>query len=272
MNRSTSAPLSVAATAVVILAVWVAAAWLSHPGYELDADGQPVLVGGKPQPLGPVLVPGPWAVLRDLWDLLLHEGFLEDVAHSLQRILLGVIAAAIPAFILGMWFGTTPRVRAAANPLFAFVQYIPPTSFVPILILWLGIGLKQQVALLFLGTFFYLTIMVAETVAATPGAFREAALTLGVRPRQLFWKVIIPNGLPDFIGHVRIMLGIAWTYLTVAEMVAADNGIGRVIINSQRYLQTGRVLAGMLTIGVLGVISDLLLRQLSRWLCRWKEA
>jgi NitT/TauT family transport system permease protein len=167
--------------------------------------------------------------------------------------------------------GTAPRARAVAAPLFAFVQYIPPTAFVPILILWLGVGLQQQVALLFLGTFFYMTMLVAETVAATPTAYREAALTLGLRPGQLVWRVLVPNGLPEFLAHLRIMFGVAWTYLTVAEMVATEDGIGRVIINSQRYLQTGRVLAGMLTIGLLGVATDQLLRQASRRLCPWKE-
>jgi NitT/TauT family transport system permease protein len=177
----------------------------------------------------------------------------------------------VPAMILGIWFGISPQVHAVATPLFAFVKYIPPVSFVPILILWLGIGLPQQVALLFIGTFFYLAIMIAETVASTPQTYKDAGRTLGLRERQLIWKVIIPHSLPAFFEHLRVMFGIAWTYLTVAEMVAAPNGIGRVIINSQRYLQTGRVLAGMLTIGVLGVLFDFVLARTSLWLCKWKR-
>ncbi|HXO42370.1 MAG TPA: ABC transporter permease [Thermoanaerobaculia bacterium] len=241
-------------TSVVLLAAWSLVAYAMRPRQE----------GGL------LLLPGPLAVVRDLYHLLVDDRFLGDIALSSMRIGLGVLAATIPAAVFGIWFGISPRVHAVASPLFAFVKYIPPVSFVPILILWFGIGLPQQVALLFIGTFFYLAMMVAETVVDTPQAYKDAGLTLGLRERQLVWRVIIPHSMPAFFEHLRVMFGIAWTYLTVAEMVAAPNGIGRVIINSQRYLQTGRVLAGMLTIGVLGVCFDLTLLRTSRWVCRWK--
>jgi len=240
---------------LLLLAVWSLVAVLSDPGE-----------GG-----GPVFLPSPWTVISDLIEMLVEEQFIVDIGQSIKRIVLGMLVSAVPAFCLGIWFGTSPRVHAAATPLFAFAKYIPPVALVPILILWLGIGLKQQIALLFLGTFFYLTAMVAETVANTPEEYKQAGLTLGAQPRQLIWKVVIPFGLPEFIQHLRVMVGIAWTYLTVAEMVAAEDGIGRVIINSQRYLQTGRVLAGVLTIGLLGICCDLLLKGSSHLLCKWKH-
>jgi len=253
--RGFSRNVAIVVALVLLFAAWSAAAYLSRP-----TDG-----------IGVVLLPGPVAVLKDLYLLFAQDQFLTDVLHSLRRIALGLLSAIVPAFALGIWFGVNPRMRATATPLFAFAMYIPPTALVPILILWLGIGLMQQVALLFIGTFFYLTIMVAATVASTPQTYLEAALTLGARPSQLTWRVIIPHGLPEFIQHMRVMTGVAWTYLTVAEMVAAQTGIGRVIINSQRYFQTGRVLAGVLTIGLLGILTDLLLQALSRLLCRWKH-
>lgn len=246
---------SVGVALVLLFALWSCAAYLSRPA------------GG----VGLVLLPGPLAVAKDLYLLFAEEHFHTDVLHSVTRIALGLFSAMVPAFVLGIWFGTRQRIRETATPLFAFAMYIPPTALVPVLILWLGIGLVQQVALLFVGTFFYLTIMITATVASTPRTYLEAALTLGAKPNQLTWRVIIPNGLPEFIQHMRVMTGIAWTYLTVAEMVAAQTGIGRVIINSQRYFQTGRVLAGVLTIGLLGILTDLLLQGLSRVLCRWKN-
>lgn len=239
---------------VIVLVVWSIAALLLRP----------------PQG-GIVLLPGPIFVATELYYLLVENNFLWDILLSSMRVILGILAATIPASVLGIWFGVSPRVHKAATPLFAFVKYIPPVSFVPILILWLGIGLPQQVALLFIGTFFYLTIMIAETAIATPQAYRDAGLTLGLRKRQLVWQIIIPHSLPGFFEHLRVMVGIAWTYLVVAEMVAAPNGIGRVIISSQRYLLTGRVLAGMLTIGLLGVLFDFILRQFSKRLCGWKQ-
>lgn len=247
--------LALLLTTVALLALWSLAAFLMRPHEE----------GGL------LLLPGPVLVLKDLYEMLMKESFLGDIALSSMRIGLGVLAATIPSAILGIWFGISPKVHTVATPLFAFVKYIPPVSFVPILILWFGIGLPQQVALLFIGTFFYLAIMIAETVASTPGAYKDAGLTLGLRESQLVWKVIIPYSMPAFFEHLRVMFGIAWTYLTVAEMVAAPNGIGRVIINSQRYLQTGRVLAGMLTIGVLGVLFDFILARTSLWVCKWKS-
>lgn len=251
----TNTRLALLLTAVVMLAAWSLLAFLVRPREE----------GGL------LMLPGPLLVVKDLYQMLVTEKFFGDIALSSMRIGLGVLAATIPALVLGIWFGISPRVHAVATPVFAFVKYIPPVSFVPILILWLGIGLTQQVALLFIGTFFYLAIMIAETVASTPRTYQDAGLTLGLRESQLIWKVIIPHSMPAFFEHLRVMFGIAWTYLTVAEMVAAPNGIGRVIINSQRYLQTGRVLAGMLTIGVLGVLFDFVLARTSLWLCKWKS-
>lgn len=256
MTRRRPRPrLALLLTAVAVLSIWSLAAFLMRP----DRDG------------GLQMLPGPFLVVQNLYQMLVTEGFLGDILLSSMRIVLGVLAATVPAVFLGIWFGISPQVHAVASPLFAFVKYIPPVSFVPILILWFGIGLPQQVALLFIGTFFYLAIMIAESVAATPQTYKDAGLTLGLRERQLIWKVIVPHSVPAFFEHLRVMFGIAWTYLTVAEMVAAPNGIGRVIINSQRYLQTGKVLAGMLTIGILGVLFDLVLARTSGWLCKWKR-
>lgn len=250
---------------------WVAAAEWSHPGYRTTDDGAVVRdEDGRPLPAGVVLVPGPLAVAEDLYRLFAVRKFHTDVYLSVKRITLGLLASLIPGFALGVALGLVPRLREAVAPLFAFIQYIPPVAFVPMLILWFGIGLGQQVALLFLGTFFYFTVMVAESVAGVPESYQDAARTLGTGRAARVFRVVIPYALPDLIQHARVMVGIAWTYLTVVEMVSADAGIGSVIINSQRYLMTGRVLAGLVTIGALGIVSDLLLRGVSRLFCRWK--
>jgi len=240
---------------VVALGFWSLAAVLLHPSEE----------GGL------VLLPGPAAVGTALFHLVVDDGFLYDVALSVLRIALGITLAAVPAFVLGIIFGIKPVLNTATAPIFAFAKYVPPVAFIPILILWLGIGLPQQLALLFIGTFFYLTVMITTTVANTPKTFNDAALTLGAKPRQLITKVIVRHGLPEFVEHLRTMLGIAWTYLVVVEMVAAESGIGRVIINSQRYLETGKVLAGVLTIGLLGILSDQLLQLIGWWLAAWRN-
>ena len=219
---------------------------------------------------GLVLLPGPLVVARDLLGLFRDQQFLRDVLQSVLRITLGLLASTIPAFLLGILMGGKPRLYAMAEPLFSFASYVPPTALIPILILWLGIGLPQQMALLFLGTFFHLAVNVADTVARTPQAYYDTALTLGAGRRQLIWKVTIPHALPEFFQHLRTIVAVAWTYLVVIEMVSSESGIGRVIINSQRFLLTGRLFAGVFTIGLLGILSNKLFLFADRLLCKWK--
>ncbi len=225
----------------------------------------------RPEDGGWEVLPGPLAVFGELATLFVERRFLTDILLSIMRIFLGLLAAMVPAFILGIWFGLSARAMGTAKPLFSFAKTLPPVSLVPILIMWVGIGIGQQVALLFIGTFFHLTMMVATTVADLPSTFREAAHTLGITPPRFITRVVIPYGLPEFINHIRIMVGVAWTYLIVVEMVAAEDGIGRVIIASQRSLLTGRVLAGVFTIGVLGILIDLLLQLVSHLASPWKR-
>ncbi len=225
----------------------------------------------RPEDGGREFLPGPLAVFGELATLFAERHFLTHILQSVKRIFLGLLAAMVPAFILGIWFGLSARVMGTAKPLFSFAKTLPPVALVPILIMWLGIGLVQQVALLFIGTFFHLTMMVAITVADLPVTFRDAARTLGITRPRFVTRVVIPYGLPEFINHLRIMVGVAWTYLIVVEMVAAQDGIGRVIIDSQKFFLTGRVLAGVFTIGVLGILIDLLLQLVSYLACPWKR-
>lgn len=239
---------------ICLFTLWFLAAWVMQPA-----------PGSRPT------LPGPLLVFQELKVLFIEQAFHKDIVHSLIRIILGLLAAMIPAFILGIWFGLSKRVMDTAKPLFSFAKTLPPVALIPILIIWLGIGLTQQVALLFIGIFFNLTMMVAETVANLPDTFKNASKTLGINNKGFVWKIVMPYGMPEFINHIRIMMGVAWTYLIVVEMVAARSGIGRVIIDSQKFFLTGRVLAGVFTVGVLGVLIDLVLQLTSHCFCRWKH-
>ena len=241
-------------TFLVALIGWSSAAWFLRP----EESGELVIL------------PDPWRVASDLAVLFTEDDFTTDIVLSLSRICLGLLIAVVPAVCLGILFGMKARLNRATAPLFAFAKYVPPVAFIPILILWLGVGIVQQMALLFIGTFFYLTVMITTTVTNTPPTFGDAAATLGVSRWQYITRVVIPYGVPEFIEHLRTVVGIAWTYLVVVEMVAAESGIGRVIINAQRYLQTGRVLAGVFTIGLLGILSDQFLQLVGWWLAPWK--
>lgn len=238
-----------------LFVLWVVVAMLLEP----EAGTKPIL-------------PGPLAVMGELQILFGERHFHEDILHSLMRISLGVFVAMVPACIVGTWFGLQPKAMEVGKPLFSFAKTLPPVALIPILIIWLGIGLTQQIALLFVGIFFNLTMMVAETVSAIPKTYKNAASTLGVsNTSTLIRYVVVPYGLPDLINHIRIMVGVAWTYLIVVEMVAARTGIGRVIIDSQKFFLTARVIAGVFVVGVLGVLIDFGLQVISHKLCPWRH-
>lgn len=234
---------------------------------------QLVAVARRPADAGEVsLLPSPAAVAKELWRLFAEEHFLVDVAASLKRIFLGLAVSVIPAFAVGILFGTSPRLYNTVEPLFSFAKYLPPTALIPVLLMWFGVGIGQQLALLFIGTFFLYSVNVAETVRQTPQACLDAARTLGTGRAGLIFRIIIPHGLPSFLEHLRTIVAIAWTYVTAAELVAAERGVGKVIIYAQRFFRTDQMLAGVVAIGILGIASNAALIWVERLLCRWKHA
>ena len=219
----------------------------------------------------PLFLPSPAAVLEALATLFVHGSFLNDIAASLFRVLTAFGIATAIAVPLGLSMGTFSAVEAFLSPLSAFIRYMPAAAFIPLIILWLGIGHVQKIAVIFLGVFFYLLVLIAANVAEVPLELIETAYTLGASRLQVLLKVIAPAALPSILDSLRAMIGAAWTYLIVAELVAAQVGIGYRILEAQRFLQTGRVIAGIIVIGVIGVITDFLFRGLSHLLTPWKR-
>jgi NitT/TauT family transport system permease protein len=171
--------------------------------------------------------------------------------------LLSFAAASAIAMPCGLLMGAFPLAAACINPIVAAFRYLPAPSFVPLLLMTLGLGDPQKMALLFIGVVFFLITLVADNTRAVPSELVEAAATLGARRHQTLARVILPASLPGAVVAHRQMLAVSWTYLVVAEIVAADEGIGAVMIRSQRLLQTDAILACILAIGVLGLSCDL---------------
>jgi NitT/TauT family transport system permease protein len=146
---------------------------------------------------------------------------------------------------------------------------MPVAAFIPLSILWVGIGDLQKMAIIFFGTVFQLIPMVADTAARVPKHLIELGYTMGAKPRDVILKVVVPWCMPVVYDHCRIALGWAWSYLVVAELVAAESGIGHVIIQSQRFIQTGNVIVGILTIGVLGLAFDQMFKRPKRTVFPW---
>jgi NitT/TauT family transport system permease protein len=219
----------------------------------------------------PLFLPEPGTVAKALYDMFVHEEFASDVWASFRRIGLGFLFAAVLGIPLGIAIGSFRAVQAFFEPIIAAVRYMPASAFIPLLIIWFGIGENEKMAVIWFGVFFPLTLMVADVSANVPKELVNIAYTLGASRWQVFRRILLPACWPGVIDNMRIGLGWAWTYLIVAELVAASTGIGHVILQSSRFLQTEKIVAGILTIGVLGLLSDAAFRLLYRALFPYAE-
>jgi NitT/TauT family transport system permease protein len=191
-------------------------------------------------------------------DLLLHAGI------STLRVWAAFLIAAAMAIPIGILMSSYRVVGAALEPVVDFIRYLPVPALVPLSIIWFGVGEETKIFLLWLGTFFQLVLLVADDMRRVPHEYIETALTLGAKPRQVLSDVAIRAMLPNLVDSLRITLGWCWTYLIIAEIVAAQSGIGFVIWTARRYMKTPEVMAGVIAIGIIGLVTDQLLRQLHR--------
>lgn len=220
-------------------------------------------------PSAKVFLPPPWEVLADGFRMFRDQSFQKDIIASVWRVTIGFVLAVAVAVPLGIAAGVYRPIDAVVQPFNDFVRYMPVAAFVPLTILWVGIGDMQKIVIIFLGTVFQLVPLVTDTVNMVPRHLVELGYTMGCRPLQVTLRVIVPWSMPIIYDHCRVALGWAWSYLVIAELVAAPSGIGHVIIQSQRFIQTGNVMAGILTIGIIGLIFDQMFRLPKRFIFRW---
>ena len=220
----------------------------------------------------PLFLPGPAAVLRRFAGWLLNGDLLEDAGISTFRVTAGFLASAMMALPLGLLIGAYRPVRAFFEPLLEFARYLPAVAFVPVVLLWAGIGEASKITVIWIGTFFQLVIMLSEDVARVPMPQVEGARTLGATDREVVTLVLLRSAMPAMFDTLRVTLGWAWTYLVVAEMVAANSGLGYAILKAQRFLQTDRIFVGIMVIGLIGLGTDQLLRWTHRRLFPWAGA
>jgi NitT/TauT family transport system permease protein len=208
----------------------------------------------------PFFLPSPLSVAKRLFEMVTSQGYLIDVWASIYRVFGGFIIAALAAIPTGILIGNFPFFRSLLEPLLSTARYLPATAFVPLMIIWLGIDESQKIAVIFIGTFFPLALFIANISEGVSNDLLNSAYTLGASSRQVFFRVLLPACVPSIVDALRITAGIAWTYVIVAELVGADKGMGIAILQSQRFLLTDQVIAGIAAVGILGVITDLLFR------------
>lgn len=210
------------------------------------------------------LLPGPAAVVEALYRLLVEGGFGLDIAQSVKRILLSFSIAVAIALPLGVLMGAFPVVENFLNPLISPFRYLPAPSFVPLLLMWLGTGEGQKIALLILGVVWFLVTLFMDNTKAVREELVECSRTLGATRGSVLTRVIFPAALPSYVDTARQMLAVSWTYLVIAEIVAASDGIGAMMMRAKRFVRVDDILAGILVIGLLGLAFDLLFRLIHR--------
>jgi NitT/TauT family transport system permease protein len=214
--------------------------------------------------IDPVFMPGPLQVVERLWQWLVEDELLTDTGISVYRVVAGFALSAVFALPIGLLIGAFRPIEAILEPLTDFIRYMPAVAFIPLVMLWFGIEESAKIAIIFIGTFFQMVLMVAENVRLVPTAQVEAAQTMGATREEIIRLVLLQSAKPAILDTLRITMGWAWTYLVVAELVAANSGLGFAILKAQRFLKTDVIFGGIVLIGVIGLVMD----QGFRWLHR----
>ena len=214
-------------------------------------------------------LPTPIEVLLAGVDGINDGTLIVNTAFSVSEIMAGFILASIFAVPLGILMGAFKPIEAFFEPFVSFARYLPASAFIPLLILWAGVGEKQKLAVIFIGSVFQVVLMVAMIVGSTRRDLIEAAYTLGADAGAIVRRVMLPGAAPQIAETLRLVLGWAWTYVIVAELVGAETGIGHMIMDSQRLLDTGQMIFGIFCIGVIGLVSDLIFKWANQRLYPW---
>jgi NitT/TauT family transport system permease protein len=217
----------------------------------------------------PTFLPSPRAVWVAGVEMYHSGDLLHDTATSSRRILVGFGLAVAISVPLGFAMGSFRFAQAAFEPAVGLLRYLPASAFIPLLIIWLGLGEPPKIAVLVIGVVFFNTLMTADAVRAVPPELLAVSYTLGATRFEVLRKVVLPYSLPGIIDAMRVNIAAAWNFVVVAELVAATSGLGYRIVRAQRFLQTDRIFAVLVVIGLIGLSLDVLLRLLREWVGRW---
>ena len=241
-------------------------------GLQTDSLLLPLLVWlliGSAGVIDESFLPTPAAVIASLGEMARSGILFLDISASTWRVLAGFFLATVVAVPIGILMGSYPSVRALCEPLIAMLRYMPAAAFIPLLIIYLGIGEEPKIALIFLGTVYFNILMVMDAVKFVPEELIETTLTLGANTRQLLIQVISRYSLPSIIDTLRINIATSWNLVVVAELVAAEVGLGKRIQLAQRFFRTDQIFAELIVLGLIGFAIDMAFRLLLRTTCRW---
>ena len=219
----------------------------------------------------PLFLPSPGQVLSRLGELWASGQLFADIGISIYRITYGFFISTIVALPIGILIGSYRRWEAAVEPVVDFIRYMPVVAFVPLTILWAGTGDLQKLLIIFIGTFFQQVLLVMDNVKSVPRDFVNLGRTLQMPEWRILQRIVLPSALPSIWDSMRISLGWAWTWLVVAELVAATSGLGYRITTAQRFFQTDLIFGYLLILGILGLTTDQAMKYAGRRLFRYLE-
>ncbi|WP_234197396.1 ABC transporter permease subunit [Pseudacidovorax sp. NFM-22] len=246
--------ISIATVAVLFLLWWAAAALAWLP---------------------PLVLPSPASV----WDAFVAavkgqgqggKPLLEHFLWSLGRVFGAFALACITAVPVGILMGVSRTLRGIFDPIIEFYRPLPPLAYLPLVIIWFGIEETSKVVLIYLACFAPLAVAARAGVRSVGSEQIDAILSLGANRWQVIRHVVLPAALPDILTGMRIAIGFGWTTLVAAEMVAATAGLGQLVLNASNFLRTDVVVMGILVIGVVALLFDLLMRRIEGWAVPWK--
>lgn len=212
----------------------------------------------------PIFLPSPAAVVAKLGKLAADGTLASDVGNSVYRIMIGFLIASVMALATAILIGAYRFWEAAIEPFLDFVRYMPVVAFVPLTILWSGTGDIQKFLIIWIGTYFQQALMFKDNIKRVPTDFIGFGRTLGMSDLRVLMRIVVPSAMPQIWDTLRISLGWAWTWVTLAELVAANSGLGYRITVAQRYLQTDMAIGYILVLGILGLATDQIMRFLGR--------
>jgi NitT/TauT family transport system permease protein len=214
-------------------------------------------------------LPSPGAVLSAGWEMVRSGELGVDVWTTTRRVVAGFGLAVLVSVPLGILIGTFHAGQAAFEPVIGLLRYLPASAFIPLLIIWLGLGEPSKIAILFIGTVFFNALMTADVVRGVPRSLVDVSYTLGARRGEVLRKVVVPHSLPGNVDANRVNAAAAWNFVVVAELVNSTAGLGYRIVRAQRFLQTDKIFAVLVVIGVVGVAIDVALRLVRAKAGRW---
>lgn len=221
----------------------------------------------------PLFLPGPIEVFETAIELG-RDGYRQvslwmHIAVSVGRALLAFFVATLVGVPLGLLMGRMPVVGAVLDPFVQFLRPLPKLALIPLVVVWFGIGEFSKFFLIFLATLLTVLVAAAAAVQSVPVGRIRAAQSLGATERQLFRHVILPSAVPEIFTGIRVAIGIGWTTLIAAEMIASSSGLGWMVMNASSYLRTDVVMLGIVLLGVIGYFLDVALVKAQRRIVHW---